>query len=339
MSGMKTVLKNHVAIVLDLSGSMSGLTTKLKQVFDNQIRVLRDQSLKFEQETRVSVYTFNSGYSGINCLISDVDVARPMELDQLRADGGTPLLDATGLAIEDLQLLPQKYGDHAFIIYALTDGAENTSKKYNPASFAKMIKSLPHNFMVLGFVPDNNGVRYLEGFGFSKGNIEKWDTTEKGLEEVGKTFEASMDSYFTMRSRGVRTSSTMFSDLKNVSQAQVKQVLKEVKVSDYEIVINPDTKAVEIRDLVNDKANIPFTRGKGFYELVKNEKVQPDKHVAIQNKKTGKIFTGDEARTLLGLPNYEVKVSPADHGEWIVFIQSNSYNRNIIPKQRVLVFK
>jgi len=342
VSGLKTILKNHVAIVLDLSGSMQGLTAKLKQVFDNQIRVLRDQSLKFEQETRVSVYTFNSysyGRINIECLISDVDVARPMELESLSANGGTPLLDATGLAIEDLQLLPQKYGDHAFIVYVLTDGEENTSKKYNAISFAKMINNLPSNFMVLGFVPNNNGVRYLKGFGFSEGNIEKWDTTEKGLEEVGKTFERSMDSYFTMRSRGVRTSDTMFSDLKNVNQTQVKQVLKEVKTSDYEIVINPDTQAVEIRDLVNDKAKLPFVKGKAFYELVKNEHVQANKQIAIQNKKTGKVFAGDEARSLLNLPSYEVKIMPADHGEWIVFIQSNSVNRKIIPKERVLVFK
>lgn len=332
---MKNNLKNHVAIVLDISGSMSGLTDKMRAVFNAQIDALRRQSLAFEQETRVSVYTFNYG---IECLVSDVDVARPMDLERMRATGGTALLDATALAIEDLQLLPQKYGDHAFIVYVLTDGEENSSRKYDIISFQRLLKNLPDNFTVAAFAPDLNAVRYLERYGIAKGNIDKWDVTEKGMEEVGRKFEKTMDNYFTMRSQGRRTSDTMFSDLKSVSSNKVKSVLKEVKSTDFTIVINEKTQAVEIKDIVEDKAKLPYKKGSGFYELVKNEHVQASKKIAIQNKKTGKVYTGDEARNLLGLPSHEVKLCPADHGEWNVYVQSLSVNRKIIPKQRVLVF-
>lgn len=334
---MKNNLKNHVAIVLDLSSSMQHLTDKMRKVFNNQIEALRRMSLQFEQETRVSVYTFADAHN-IKCLISDVDVARPMELDELHAYGWTALLDATGLAIEDLQLLPQKYGDHAFIVYVLTDGEENASVKYKQAKFSNLLSKLPENFTVAAFVPNTNGALMMERFGLRKGNIDKWDVTEKGMEEVGRKFEKTMDNYFTMRSRGVRTSDTMFSDLKSVSSTEVKKILKEVRPSDYEIVINEKTQAVEIKDIVEDKARIPYVKGSGFYELVKNEKVQATKKIAIQNKRDGKVYTGDHARDLLGLPAHEVKLCPADHGEWNVYVQSTSVNRKIIPKQRVLVF-
>jgi hypothetical protein len=334
---MKNNLKNHVAIVLDLSSSMQHLTDKMRKVFNNQIESLRRMSLQFEQETRVSVYTFADAHN-IKCLISDVDVARPMELDSLDAYGWTALLDATGLAIEDLQLLPQKYGDHAFIVYLLTDGEENASRKYSPTKFSNLLSKLPDNFTVAAFVPDTNGVLMMERFGLRRGNIDKWDATEKGMEEVGQKFEKTMDNYFTMRSRGVRTSDTMFSDLHSVSAGQVKQILKKVSDKDYKIVINEKTQAVEIKPLVEDKVGVIYNKGNGFYELVKNERVQPAKKIAIQNKKTQEVFTGDQARNLLGLPNHEVKLCPADHGEWIVYVQSTSVNRKIIPKQRVLVF-
>lgn len=334
---MKNILKNHVAVVLDVSSSMEQLTGKMQEVFNNQIEALRRMSLQFEQETRVSVYTFSSS-DNIQCLISDVDVARPMNLEKLKAYGWTALLDATGLAIEDLQLLPQKYGDHAFIVYLLTDGQENHSKKYNAVSFKRMLGALPENFTVAAFAPDLNAISYLTQYGISKGNIDKWDTTVRGMEEVGRKFEQTMDSYFTMRSKGVRTSDSMFSDLKSVTATEVKQILKEVKPTDYKVVINELTQAVEIKDIVEHKTHIPYTKGCSFYELVKNEKVQPTKKIAIQNRKTGKVYTGDHARDLLGLPNHEVKLVVADHGEWNVYVQSTSVNRKIIPKQRVLVF-
>lgn len=335
---MKNVLKNHVAVVLDLSSSMSGLTDSMVKVFNKQIQYLRDSSLRFEQETRVSVYTF-SYYNQINCLISDVDVARPMTIDTLRANGNTALLDATALAIEDLQILPQKYGDHAFIVYALTDGEENASKKYNSASFQRLLSSLPENFTICGFVPNMNGIKELKQYGFAAGNIEKWDTTERGMEEVGEKFAKTMDNYFTARSTGTRTSSTMFSDLSQVTASNVSQVLDEIKKKDYEVVINEDVKAVEIKPLVESKTNINYVKGCSFYELVKNETVQVSKKIAIQNKKNGKIYSGDHARQLLSLPNYEVKLTATYNPEWNIYVQSTSVNRKVIPKQRVLVLK
>ena len=73
---MKNTFKNHIYIALDNSGSMGGIIGKAVQVFNNQIQFLKNTSLNFEQETRISFYTFNNSSE---CVISDVDVTRPME--------------------------------------------------------------------------------------------------------------------------------------------------------------------------------------------------------------------------------------------------------------------
>jgi hypothetical protein len=333
---MKNTFKNHIAFCVDTSGSMHGLIDSLVKVFNIQIQNLRKQSLVFEQETRISFYTFSNS---VNCVISDVDVARPMDLDKMRADGGTAMLDAVGLAIEDFKDMPQKYGDSAFIVYVLTDGEENSSRKYNVSNFKNLIGSLPNNFTVAGFVPNLNGVQYLKGYGFPAGNIEKWDTTEKGLEEVGDKFSRTMDNFFTGRTKGIRSSSTVFSDLSQVTSTNVNKVLDKVSKSSFNIVINEGVKAVQIRDLVESKLGGIYNKGGSFYELVKNEHIQPSKQIMVQNKKNGEVYEGDNARKLLQLPNQEVKVVPKDFGEWIVYVQSTSVNRNVIPKQRVLVLK
>lgn len=330
---MKNTFKNHIFVCLDRSGSMNGIIDSAVKVFNKQINHLRNMSLQFEQETRISFYTFSSS---VECVISDVDVARPVELDRINATGNTALMDAFSLAIEDARLISEKYGDHSFVFYLITDGEENASRT-SIQSFSRTLSTLPENYSIAAFVPNLNGRHYVERLGFPKGNVEVWDTTEKGVEEVGNKFEKTVSNFFEGRSRGLRASNTIFSDLKDVTAKNVTKVLDEVK--SYDIIINETTQAIDIKPLAEDKTKRPYTKGRGFYELVKTEHVQANKDVAIQNKKTGKVYSGANARKLLSLPNSEVKIVPGDFGEWVVYIQSNAVNRKIIPKQRVLVLR
>lgn len=333
---MKNTIKNHVYVVFDSSGSMNRIIDKAVKVFNNQINFLRSESLSYEQETRVSFYQFDST---VNCLISDVDVARPIELEKIHASGMTALIDAATLAIEDAKQLPQKYGDHSFYFYLITDGGENSSNRKNIENFPNLIKSLPNNFTVISFVPDVNGKTTMKRMGIPEGNIDKWDATERGIEEVGKKMQAITKNIFEGRKKGIRSSQTVFTDLSQVTSANVKKVLDEIAENKVEIVINSGTQAVEIRPLVESNTQVIYSKGCAYYELVKNEHVQPQKEIIIQNKKNGKFYSGDNARKLLNLPNQEVKIVPGDFGEWIVYVQSTSVNRKVIPKQRVLVLK
>lgn len=328
---MKNTFKNHIFVCLDRSGSMSYIIDSAVKVFNKQIDKLRSMSLQFDQETRISFYTF-SGQA--DCVISDVDVARPVKLETITATGQTALMDAFSLALDDAKLVSEKYGDHAFVFYLITDGEENASR-ISVKEFSQKINKIPGNYTVAAFVPNISGQMHMERLGLPKGNIEKWDTTEQGLEEVGQKFEATMSNFYQSRTKGVRSSQTIFSDLKDVTSKTVTKVLDELK--DYDIIINETTQAIDIKPLAEKKTGRSYTRGDGYYELVKNEHVQSNKEVAIQNKKTGKVYVGANARKLLNLPNQEVKIVPGDYGEWIVYIQSNAVNRKIIPKQRVLV--
>lgn len=328
---MKQVLKNHVAILLDTSASMHHLIDDVVKVFNKQIDFLRYSSLQFEQETRVSVYTFDST---VKCLISDVDVARPMTIGSLNAQGYTSLLDAVGTSLRDLKELPQRYGDHAFLIYLLTDGMENASRLHSERVF----RDLPENYSLAAFVPDSNSVHFLINLGVPKGNIDKWDLSSSGIEEIGDKFEKTMTNYYTARSQGVKTSNTIFSDLNKVTVNDVKSLAKEVKK--YKIIVNEDVKAIHIKPMVENKLGINYVTGCAFYELVKNEHVQEQKEIAVQDKKSGKVYKGYDARKLLGLPDVgKVKISPIDNKKWIIYVQSTSVNRNVIPKQRVLVIE
>ncbi len=328
---MKQNYINHVALVIDRSGSMNGLTSTVVQVVDNQISHLAKRSKELDQETRITVYTFDDR---IECLVYDKDVLRMPSMKGLfHPRGATALIDATLKAIDDLSHTPQLYGDHAFLTYVLTDGEENRSRA-TPSALEKRIQGLAENWTIAAFVPNQTGKFEAKKFGFPSDNIAIWDTTSKGLAEVGETIRAVTDQYMTNRSVGVRGTKNLF-NLSTVKTGDVAAALPKLHPGQYRIAEVDETGPIAA--FVEDLTKRAYKMGEAFYQLTKTEKVQAQKSVALRNKKTSAVYTGPSARQLLGLPDHEVKVAPASHPDFDIFIQSTSVNRKLVAGTKLLL--
>lgn len=329
---------NHIVFVIDRSGSMSSLSNETVTVFDNQIKYLASRSKELNQETRVSVYLFGSR---IDCLIYDMDVMRlPSLKDHYEIEGMTALLDGTGKAIEDLKKTPELYGDHSFLIYVLTDGGENKSRKYDAAKMSETIRNLADNWTLAVMVPNIQGVAEAKRFGFPTNNIMQWSTDAAGIGEVGEVLTKTTNNFMQGRAKGVRGTKNLFNMNTNVSTTTIKKNLEVLNAGLYETLIvrqYDDGKA--IKDFVESWMKVPYRVGSAYYQLSKPEKIQAAKNIIVRNKKDAKAYTGDNARNLLGLPNYEVKVSPATIKDYDVFVQSTSVNRKLVRDTHLLVMK
>lgn len=331
-------LINHIALLLDASSSMGGLTDTVIKVTDSLIKRLADLSVG-NQETRVSVYTF-AGAVDIKCLVHDRDVLRlPSIAGMYRPSGMTALLDASEEALGDLEAIPQKHGDHAFLAYVITDGQENNSVKMNSASFAKRIKGLPENFTLAVFVPDATCLHEAKKHGFPSDNISVWSTTEKGLNEVGETMYKATTNYINNRAAGVRGSKTLFKfDTNNITKAAVKASLEALKNNEYKLLTVWDScNGAQISDFVKKVTKDDYVKGSAYYQLTKPEIVQANKNLAIKDNRNGRVYTGDAARQLVGLPPHEIKVAPTAHKDFTFFVQSNSHNRKLVGKTDLLL--
>lgn len=324
---------NHIVFVVDRSGSMEPLTDSVVRVFDDQVAYLARRSKEVNQETRVSVYLFDTT---VECLIYDMDV---MRLPSLRGcyhtGGGTALIDATIKAAEDLRKTPELYGDHAFLVYVLTDGEENSSSRY-PSTLGVLISDLPENWTFAVMVPDQRGVHEAKKFGFPAENIAVWNVSQKGIQEIGKVITNSTDNFFINRARGIRGTKTLFKlDTSSLSTKIIKNTLEEVK--DYVLINSPTTG--QIREIVQIATMRPYVKGSAYYHLDKTETVQAYKQIAIKDKMSGRVYSGQNARILLGLPNNDIRVQPGDFGQYDIFVQSTSVNRKILAGSQVLVLK
>ena len=328
-------LVNHVVFVLDESQSMMYHSKDVISVFSEQIKFLSQRSQQLNQETRVSIYKFNTSFE---CIIYDMDVMRTPSLDGLyRPSGMTALLDATGEAISDLKMTPTKYGDHAFLMFVLTDGIENASREFSPTKLRKEIESLSNNWTFGALVPNSECAEYTERCGFTRDSIAEWDVgATDSIQKVGKTIQKATESFFTGRAKGVRSTKGLFTVGEDIQTTEVKSNLSQMSPAEYMILhVRKDG---PIREFV-ESWKIPYIQGGSYYQLMKKEKIQPSKNVLIKDKKNGRVYEGAAARQLLGLPDHEVRVSPADNKQFDIFIQSTSVNRKLIAGTELIVLK
>ncbi|MGI5478852.1 vWA domain-containing protein [Streptomyces lavendofoliae] len=344
MSGTQNYI-NHVALVLDASSSMSHLSRKVVEVADQQIAYLARRSEELDQETRVTVYVFADT---VECVIYDKDVLRMPSLKQLyRAGGMTALLAAALKSQRELAQTAQLYGDHSFLTFVLTDGQENASHRCPDApsrkprelvqAVAEMIATQQDNWTLAVLVPDQMGKREAMQCGFPKDNIAIWDATStQGLQEAGQVIQEATEKFMVGRTQGIRGSRAVFSTGADAINRDTIEAagLTPVDPAGYQLI--PVTRDAAIREWVVECGRT-YRTGGAFYQLSKSEKIQARKRIAVLEKKTDRVYSGPEARALLGLPDVEVRVKPDHNDDFTIFVQSTSVNRKLVHNTRLLL--
>lgn len=366
-------LTTHVALVLDRSVSMNRLKEKTIKVADDLVAHLADTSKQKNQEWRVSVYSFGNE---VDCHIWDMDVLRlPSMREHYRISGNTALIDAVMTALDDGDKITEHRGDHAFLVYVITDGEENWShgNGSRPAfgrtptsvlikQLTDRLSDLPDNRTVAILAPDSQGVQYSQQLGFE--NILLWDTSsEAGLEAAAEAIKTSTATYMEARTQGAVGLRSMKKgglfvganvDAKAIKAANLKplptkdrKITVVVKTDDsFEKVVKPANSRrkvaemgwfVKIEDYVKRINKGVYPLGDAFYELVKPETIQGDKEIAVVEVDSNKVFVGDGARQLLGLPATRVRVKPDLNPDYKIFVQSNSLNRYLPHGSQVMV--
>jgi hypothetical protein len=328
---------NHVVLVLDASSSMQRVSEALIRAVDAEIKNLARQSEEMEQETRITIYVFSYS-SKVKCLIYDMDVLRLPSIRKLyRPEGMTALVDASLLAINDLAMTPEKYGDHAFLIYVFTDGIENNSRAHY-SELSRRISALPDSWALGVFVPDAKGEREAAKYGFPPNNIAVWDaTTGQGVDQAVSVVRSTTSRFMESRvGGGSWNSRSIFStDASAVNSSTIQgAALKPLPYGSYQLI--PVDREGSIREFV-ERCGHAYHVGMAHYQLTKPETIQPQKTLAVVDKATNEVFTGPQVRDLVGLPMMNVRVKPDFNPKYDIYVQSTSVNRKLIVGTKLLL--
>lgn len=339
------IMKNHIGFVNDHSGSMSSISIAAMRDYNSQIEAVRNAANIEQMDTVVSsvgvgIGPDSSGRQGFGTerqfIISNPHVLRPVT--SWPTDGGTPLWDGIGNMIELFESLPDYHRPEvSFLVSVTTDGQEMHSRKWNEAILREKIRQLQATGRwTFAFRVPSGYRHYVNVLGIPEGNIQEWDTTAKGMAEATVKTQAAVSQYFKARTGGARGSSTFYTDASKVDVTALTDISSKVT-----LYVVPDADmGIQIRDFIL-KHRMRYLKGSAFYQLTKTEsKVSHTKMIAIRQRATGKIFSGAEARSMIGMPtDANARLHPGDHGEYDIFIQSESVNRKLAAGTGVLYWE
>ena len=137
-------MKNYITFVNDNSGSMDSLRNAAIKDYNTNITAVKEAATREMLDTVVSVV--NVGYPSGSQVTRTVQISNPHVLKPLThwsVQGGTPLYDGVGNAIELMKSLPDyKNPEVSFLLMITTDGEESHSIRYSESSLAALIASI-----------------------------------------------------------------------------------------------------------------------------------------------------------------------------------------------------
>lgn len=325
-------MKNYIGFVNDHSGSMIPLANAATKDYNTTITAIKDAASREMLDTVVSVVGIGLG-AGVErqVVISNPHVLKPVT--SWPCPGGTPLYDGIADIIDLFKSLPDASNANvSFLIIVTTDGEEAHSRKHNLASIKRLIAEVQDTgrYTIVFRVP--KGARgTVSNLGVPAGNIQEWETTVAGMAASTQATTAAVDTYFATRSAGAKSSNVFYASGTGISATAVAATLKDIQNDVSLYVVPTHLNGVEIRQFILTK-RMAYLKGAAFYQLTKTEpRVSETKLIAIRNRNTGAIYSGKEARILIGLPTSgNARVHPAGSGDFDIFIQSESTNRKLV---------
>lgn len=190
-------------IILDESGSMSGVTQQTVSGCNETLNVIRSLQNKYgdTQRNLVSIYLFQSGveipsrYLVKNVPISEV---KDVTTEQYRPWGATPLLDAVGSTLVDLRAVAATHEDSTGMVTIITDGMENSSTHYTWAQVASLIKELKEQGWTINLIGANIDVDEM-GRKMEIDNTLAFKADQKGTEKMWNEFGDSVATSYCRR--------------------------------------------------------------------------------------------------------------------------------------------
>lgn len=327
---------NYVTFLIDVSGSMHGLESKVAELCNANIKDLKEQSRIHGIETYVSILIFDV-HTDVIVREVNVDVVKEITIrDVSNRNNYTRLMDSVADAIEFVENIKvNKNDDVSYLLIGLTDGGENSSVRINAGKLKTLIKNQHDkgNLTLTFNVPPGSKKDILQ-YGFYDDNIREWETTTKGLEKTSAVNTYSLNSYYNARSAGAKSLTNFYQvDLSDVTSRDLKQLDNlQNKFKVFEV-----TKESAIKEFVEEKG-FNYIPGSCFYELTKKETIQANKEILVQEKGKMALYGGNEARDLIGLPQgKDVKVEPLNLSKYRVFVLSTSVNRKLVRGSKLLV--
>lgn len=192
---MKTQIYNLV--VLDRSGSMQSMRKAAVDGFNETLAGIKKAQERYgeTQDHFVSLVAFCSCATDKIFDKLPVAEAKPLEAKDYQPCCCTPLYDAMGFAISDIQRHVKDLKDAAVSVTIITDGYENASKEFTRTSIRALVESLKGQGWTFTFMGANQDAA-MTADTLAIRNATNFDASQEGLQCAYKRDFRSKSSWF-----------------------------------------------------------------------------------------------------------------------------------------------
>lgn len=171
-------------LILDESGSMEIIKKEAVDLMKNTIKASVDAEIKNPNQNH---YCAVVSFEGTN-FTPLIPMIKPMEIgnhlyDQYNPSGNTPLYDAIGLTIQEVDKALTDNEHYKLAVYIITDGEENASTKYTETEIYNLIETYKSKGWEFNFLGANIPVEEIA----ERMNIDKhysFKFSDEGVKEL-----------------------------------------------------------------------------------------------------------------------------------------------------------
>lgn len=198
-ANQETKTRIYNLIILDKSGSMGSIRKAAYEGCNEVLNGIRAAAEKHQddQEQFVSLLLFDTeSMPYVHKCTPAKDTINLTEKDY-HPCACTPLLDAMGLALTDLERETEKYEDAVGMVTVITDGYENASKEYTYPMIQQLVEQLKKKGWNFAFMGANQDVTQVcVNLNINVNNARAFAFDEEGMRETMKFDMAAKERYY-----------------------------------------------------------------------------------------------------------------------------------------------
>ena len=189
-----------IRVVLDRSGSMQSCKVVTIEALNTYLKELKKEKI---WNASLTLSTFDSISIDIPISRRPIKRLRKFSLDLLQPRGGTPLFDAIGLAIHDLEQIKESTDENKVLVI-VTDGYENASREYTSENISsKIIEKEEAGWLIIYLGADHDAFKQSNSLNFDRERSMRY-SKEDSVDAFRAVTRTTLDYSRGMKNKNIK---------------------------------------------------------------------------------------------------------------------------------------